>query len=131
MSKFEVAYRAMQLPLVMQSFNEVEVEGCYWRATLLKSLYDPDTLVYSDRTKYAAYAERRDSSTLLKGLNHAEVDAMNLREFCETVNCHFKRGNNETTTRLSKREKLKLCTRAKRHWVLGTDETKASWPRSF
>ena len=103
MSKFEVAYSAMQLPLVMKSFDDVEVEGCYWRATLLKSPYEQDTLLYSDRTKYPAYAERRERSTVLKGLNHAEVQAICLREFCETVNCLFKRGNSESITRLSKR----------------------------
>ena len=67
MGKVEVAYRVMQLLLVSKSFNDVEVEGCYWRATLLKSSFNQNEFVYSDRTKYTAYAERREKTTVLKG----------------------------------------------------------------
>ena len=118
MGKVEVAYRVMQLPLVSKSFNDVEVEGCYWRATLLKSTFNQNEFVYSDRTKYAAYAERREKTTMLKGLSRKEVDEMSLREFCEKVNHHFKRRREQTNTKLGKRGQLKACVKGSGHWVL-------------
>ena len=118
MGKVEVAYRVMQLPLVSKSFNDVEVEGCYWRATLLKSSFNQNEFVYSDRTKYAAYAERREKTTVLKGLSRKEVDEMSLREFCEKVNHHFKRRREQTNTKLGKRGQLKACVKGSGHWVL-------------
>ena len=71
----------MQLPLVSKSFNDVEVEGCCWRATLLKSFFNQNEFVYSDRIIYAAYAERMEKTTVLKGLSRKEVDDKNLQEF--------------------------------------------------
>ena len=119
-SKFEVAYHVLQLPIISKSYPQVEVEGCYWRATLFESAYEKDTMVYSDRTKYAAYAERRDKGNKLRGISQAELDAMCLRDFCETVSSQYVRKQGETNTALTKAKKgqLKACQKGSGHWLL-------------
>lgn len=97
--------------------SSVRVEGCYWKATLLKSLYS-DTYVYSDRIMYAAYAECCEPSTILKGLHREQLLTMNLRKFCECVHHRFVCHTDTELTKLGKRGKLKSCEKESGHWTL-------------
>lgn len=127
MSKMEVAYKAMQLPLATASFPDVEVQGCYWRSTLTQSAADPNTVVYSDRTKYSAYAERHEATVLRKHVSEEELNAMSFREFCERVTCNYRRsrGADSTNTQLTKKRKLKSCVKGSGRWVMSVRKVRA------
>ena len=56
----------MDLPHVKKSFSDVSVVGFYHRANLTETMPDGRTIVYSDRTKYSAYAERCRDTTIIK-----------------------------------------------------------------
>jgi len=58
MSKQQLSYHVMDLPLVMKTFEHVDVVGFYRRSYLTQKYDDDRTLVYSDCTEYLAYAER-------------------------------------------------------------------------
>ena len=85
-SKQELAYKAMDLPLVRKTFADVNIVGFYRRATLVPSEKDSSTIVYSDRTEYAAYAERCNPTTVAKSPLKEQLESMCLRDFAETVN---------------------------------------------
>ena len=68
MSKQELSYKVMDLPVIRKSFSDVSIVGCYRRADLIQH-FDNDVIVYSDRTPYSAYAERCNASTICKGLD--------------------------------------------------------------
>jgi hypothetical protein len=127
MSKMEVAYKAMQLPLATASFPDVEVQGCYWRATLTQSSADPSTVVYSDRTKYSAYAERHECTVLRRNVSEEELNAMSFREFCERVTCNYRRSRvaDSSNTQLTKKRKLKSCVRGSGRWVMSLRKVRA------
>jgi len=64
MSKQELSYRVVDLPVVGRTFDEVGVVGFYRRSYItLSSAYDR-TVVLSDRTDYSAYAERCSDKTV-------------------------------------------------------------------
>lgn len=66
MSKHELSYKVMDLPVVRKTFNDINIVGCYRRANLVQTV-DNESFVYSDRTPYSAYAERCNSSTVCQG----------------------------------------------------------------
>jgi hypothetical protein len=119
MSKLEIAHRVMQLPMVVKSYANVEVVGCYWRSTLVRS--HDDVWVYSDRTPLAAYAERCDAVTEYKNCSPEEIDKLkqtNFKEFCETARCNYKRNTDLENTKLYKKHQLKTCEKGTGHWVI-------------
>jgi len=94
MSKMELAYKVMHLPVIKKSFSDVSVVGFYHRANLNQSTRDGRTIVYSDRTEYSAYAEHcredteiknRKNGIAEKSLSKEQLASMNFREFTETV----------------------------------------------
>ena len=129
LSKHEIAYKVAGCFEVLKSYADVSVISCYDRASLLPSRENPSEWVYSDRTVYAAYAERCNESTKLKGLSESEVRDMNLRDFCEWVNAAWKKhGNNANQpTNLDKRGKHKLRTNVEGsgHWFLSKRRDRA------
>jgi hypothetical protein len=85
-SQQELAYKVMNLPMVRRSFPEVSIVGFYQRANLRMAVDDENTIEYSDRTQYSAYAERcRQDTRLGSGLTSSQVEAMNFNEFASTV----------------------------------------------
>ena len=128
-SKHEIAYKVAGCFEVLKSYADVNVISCYDRASLLPSRENPGEWVYSDRTVYAAYAERCNESTKLKGLSAFEVRDMNLRDFCECVNAAWKKHNNDANhpTNLDKRGKHKLRTNVEGsgHWILSKRRDRA------
>jgi len=90
-SKSELSYKALDLPVVMKTFPDVKVIGAYNRASILETVdreTHEDVVEYSDRSEYSAYAERCRSNTQFKGFDESEIDAMpdmNFRTFCESV----------------------------------------------
>ena len=121
MSKLEIAHRVMQLPMVVKSYSNVEVVSCYWRATLLQSNTEKDVWVYSDRTIFAAYAERFSPDTVYKNCNKQqiqEIQQLNFKEFCETVRSQYKRKPNIENTKLYKKHELQSCEKGTGHWLL-------------
>lgn len=123
-SKMEVAYRIMDLPLIIKTYNNVKVESCYHRALIVPSPDEPDVLVYSDRRAYSAYAERFHNSTVLKSpLTNEHLDAMCFHEFCETVNYRFVKNKKDTSTELEPTKKkskrrLRTVVLGDGHWFL-------------
>ena len=73
LSKHEIAYKVVGCFEILKSYADVSVISCYDRASLLPSRENQSKWVYSDRTVYAAYAERCNKSTKLKGLSESEV----------------------------------------------------------
>ena len=57
MSKQELSYHVMDLPLVRRTFANVDVVGFYRRSYLTLKTGDDHTIVYSDRKEYSAYVE--------------------------------------------------------------------------
>jgi hypothetical protein len=128
MSKMEVAYKVMRLPLVAKSFPDVEVDGCYWRATLLQSRFEPGVTVYNDRTKYAAYAERLNKTNVLKNLTFTSLQSMCYRDFCELVQTRFQRKRSLPNTQLApkgRRGQLRACVQGSGHWVMSRRPVRA------
>lgn len=106
MSKHKIAYRVMQLPLVIKSYANVQVVSCYWRATLVRSPQNKDLWVYSDRTACAAYAERNEPTTVYNNFSDDEkaiVQLCTLKEFCETMRHEYKPKCNVDNTQLFKK----------------------------
>jgi hypothetical protein len=70
LTKQELAYRTMDLPVVRSTFPTINVVGFYNRATLIER-FERDTgeeiVEYSDRSEYSAYSERCDQKTKFKG----------------------------------------------------------------
>jgi hypothetical protein len=84
-SKQELAYRVMNLPVVRRSFAGVQIVGFYQRANV-RMAFDENTIEYSDRTEYSAYAERcQDFSELKRGFTRSLIEQMNFNEFAATV----------------------------------------------
>lgn len=86
-TKQELAYRVMNLPLICKSFSDVSIVGFYKRGNITVANDDKSVIEFSDRTEYSAYAERcRKDTQLRSGLTEAELAAMTLYEFAATVN---------------------------------------------
>ena len=122
-SAMETAYKAMDLPLVLHSFAEVKVVGCYNRSTLFQNRENPNEEVYNNRTKYSAYAEQYDNSTRISeksGLTRDEIEAMNLRDFAECVYLEWKKYKRQETTDIDHKGKMKLksCFKGSGYWLL-------------
>jgi hypothetical protein len=91
MTKHELAYNVMDLPKVRKSFANVKVVGCYPRAVIIESAPNsPDGVVQlSDRTEYAAYAERLRETTIVQDRiinKFGNLTYMNFRTFAENIN---------------------------------------------
>ena len=85
-NKQELSYKVMNLPEIMTSFANVDVVGFYKRANLQVPYDDQQTIEYSNRTAYSAYAEWcRDDTEVGRGLSKETVDNMCLNDFAETV----------------------------------------------
>ena len=67
MSKHELTYKVMDLPVVKKTFNDVDIVGCYRRANLVQT-FDNESIVFSDRTPYSAYAERCNPYTVCQNV---------------------------------------------------------------
>lgn len=95
MSKQELAYYVMDLPPVRRSFADISVIGFYRRSNITVPQKDGEPVVFSDRTKFSAYAERTNEKTVISNskntpehqtLTKEKLKAMCYREFAETVN---------------------------------------------
>jgi hypothetical protein len=127
MSKQELAYKVMNLPVVRKSFPDVNVVGFYRRANVTQSSDDADVIIYSDRTEYSAYAERCRDSTAIEisrgdknKLTREELAAMNLREFAETIIYRWIPNRQQQETAIGGNTRRKLRTRDVNsgHWVM-------------
>lgn len=128
MSKQQLAYHVMDLPLVRRSFADVDVVGFYRRSYL--TLKEEDrTIVYSDRTDYSAYAERMSEKTVVvnrknatadKKLTKETLERMNFREFAETVSHEWKKDGGVNPDPADDRSTCKILTRDvdSGHWIL-------------
>lgn len=116
----ECAYRICNLPLVMKSFPNVEVVGCYHRALLTSTRYRPDEILYTDRTKYSAYAERCQPTTKIVGYSKEDIEAMSLRDFAERVNCTFQKRKDLESDELDQtsHKKFRCLKVGSGHWNL-------------
>jgi len=120
-SKQELAYRVMNLPLVDKSFPVVDVVGFYKRANVKLATDEYGTIEYSDRTEYSAYAERCRADTVLKGdLAQSCMEQMTFDEFVSTIrhtwltNKDFK----SEEIRAGTKRKFKSRDIASGHWIL-------------
>ena len=108
MSKQELSYKVMNLPDIMKSFANVDVVGFYKRANLQVPYDDQQTIEYSDRTEYSAYAERcRDDTEVGRGLSQEAVQKMCLNDFAETVQHKWvssKKAESEVADKTTKRK---------------------------
>lgn len=121
MSKSELSYKALDLPVVIKSFPDVKVIGAYNRANIIEKIdreTHEDVVEYSDRSEYSAYAERCKSTTQYKGFDESEIEAMadiNFRQFCETVTRKWVQDKPQEETDidpLGSRRKLRLLLRS-------------------
>ena len=120
-SKQELAYKVMQLPDTVKSFANVDVVGFYKRANLQVPYDDQNTIEYSDRTEYSAYAERcRDDTELGRGLTKVAVESMSFNEFSETVQHKWINAKKSDKTVIDETTKRKFRTRDvdSGHWRL-------------
>jgi hypothetical protein len=99
MSKHELMWYVMQLPVVQRSFGKVDSISCLPFGFLRGDPKDVNAIVYTDRTVYSAYAERCFANTHIKfktsgdalenertmSERQTEVRNMSLREFAERV----------------------------------------------
>jgi len=135
MSKMELAYRVMHLPVIKRSYNDVSVIGFYHRANLNQRSSDGKTIIYSDRTEYSAYAERcrvdteiknRKNGVAEKSLSRDQLASMNLREFAETVSHTWVQNKECTAEAIDPGTTRKFMTRNvdSGHWVFRRRETR-------
>jgi hypothetical protein len=88
-TKSELAYKVMDLPVIIKSFPNVETVGFYHRATLIekyKKDNEEDIIEFSDRTKYSAYGDRNKATTVLVNFDEesiASLPHMNYRNFVQ------------------------------------------------
>ena len=120
-TKQEVAYRVMDLPYVFKTFETVKVVGCYRRA-MVSEMRDAETIRYSDRTEYSAYAERMNPTvTCAKNLTREELEVMNFKDFAETINATWKPDKDATTGEpIQGNSRVRMVSRIadKGHWYL-------------
>jgi hypothetical protein len=129
MTKQQLAYHVLDLPTVRRTFTDVAVVGFYRRSYLTLQDKDGETIVYSDRTEYSAYAERCRDTTVIKNrkncrpadrLTEQMIANMNFREFAETIQHTWKKNENVRPERLGESTNLKFLTRdvESGHWIL-------------
>ena len=129
MSKQELSYRVMDLPVVRRTYTDVGVVGFYRRSYLTLSSTDDHTIVYSDRTDYSAYAERCSEKTVVVNRNNARpenmltediLERMNFRDFAETVNHEWHKDARVAAEEIDEDTSRKVMTRdvSSGHWVL-------------
>jgi hypothetical protein len=133
MSKHELAYKVMNLPVVRRSYPDVNVVGFYRRANVTQSMEDDDVIIYSDRTEYSAYAERCRGSTVIEvtkadknRLTREELAAMNLRQFAETINYRWIQDKQEEDSAIGAVTPRKIRTRDSKsgHWLMKRNTTR-------
>jgi hypothetical protein len=120
-SKHELAYRVMNLPAVRRSFADVDVVGFYQRANLRMVDDEENTIEYSDRTEYSAYAERcREDTELKSGLTRSQLEEMTFSEFAATIQRKWVKGKDVQGEQIDVGTKRKFRTRDiySGHWVL-------------
>ena len=129
MSKQELAYRVMNLPLVIRSFTDVDVVGFYRRSYLTLTGPDNDVIVYSDRTDYSAYSERLHDNVVIVNRKNAKpenllteemIQGMTLREFAELVSHTWVEDKTAIPSEIDRRTSRKIKTRDinSGHWEL-------------
>jgi len=126
-TKHELAYRVMNLPLVCRSFSDVSIVGFYKRGNIRVTNDDESVLEFSDRTEYSAYAERcRKNTQLLRDLTKEQVESMTLHEFAATVNRKWIKDAITEDTEIDGQLKRKFRTRDinSGHWVLSKCRTR-------
>ena len=128
MTKQQLAYYVMDLAVVRKSFSDVHVVSFYRRSNVNVSTTDGNTIVYSDRTEYSAYAERcREDTKIENGkkikeeqrLTKDKLASMNFREFAETVEHNWIQHDN-AAKELGEASSRKFKTRIVNdgHWVM-------------
>ena len=101
LSKHQLCWHIMGLPMVSKTFQQVRTVAFYPRASIYKSFDDQRVIELSDRTEYSAYSERCRNSTVIKPPRNrstaedkqgfkAEIANMSLREFSERVSYKWK-----------------------------------------
>ena len=129
MSKQELSYRVMDLPVVRRTCANVDVVGFYRRSYLTLSTADKRTIVFSDRTEYSAYAERCCDKTVIVNRKNAcaenvltsnMVAGMNFREFAETVSHEWHTDAGAGTEETGEPKGRRIMTRDinSGHWFL-------------
>lgn len=130
MTKQELSYRVLGLPMVMSSFAEVGVVGFYRRSYLNMPGPHGNIIVYSDRTEYSAYSERlRDNTVIVvnktdekKGniLTKEMLEEMSFRDFAETVSHKWIDDKDPEAEEIDHRTERKIKTRDinSGHWEL-------------
>jgi len=135
MSKMELAYKVMHLPVIKKSYSDVSVVGFYHRANLNQSSSDGRTIVYSDRTEYSAYAERCRDDTEIKNrkngvaekrLSKEQLVNMNFREFAETISHTWVQNKECTAEAIDPGTTRKFMSRNvdSGHWAFSRRETR-------
>jgi len=111
-SKPEPAYKVMNLPDVSKSFANVDIIRFYHRANLQVPYDDDNTVEFSDRMEYSAYAERcRADTELGRGVSKKDIEEMCFNEFAETVQHKWINENKVDTMVMDKTTKRKFRTR--------------------
>ena len=129
MSKQELSYRVMQLPMVMRSFTNVDVVGFYRRSYLNIPGPEGNTIVYSDRTEYSAYSERLRDDTVIVNRANARRDNlltqdmlvdMSFRDFAESILHTWVEDEKVDPIEIDSRSSRKIKTRDidSGHWEL-------------
>ena len=113
----------MDLPQVKRTYSDVSVIGFYHRAALNVSQDDGNTIVYTDRTEYTAYAERCCDSTVTKPastLTKEFLAAMHFREFAETITHQWIADRRAAPVEIGSQTRRKFKTRdsTSGHWLL-------------
>lgn len=120
MSKQELSYRVMDLPLVKRMFTDVDVVGFYRRSYVTISSGDDSTIVLSDRTDYSTYAERCSDKTAIDNCKNARAEnrltkdmlkSMNFREFAETVSHKWHNDSDDAAQPAHQRSTRQIMTR--------------------
>ena len=121
-SKSELSYKALDLPVVIKTYPDVKVIGAYNRASIVEKIdreTHEDVVEYSDRSEYSAYAERCRPQTEYRGFDESELAAMpemNFRTFCESITRKWIQDKSQEETDidpLGSRRKLRLILRSR------------------
>jgi len=118
-SKPELAYRVMNLPVVDKSFDAVDVVGFYKRANIRVVADEQNTIEYSDRTEYSAYAERCRPDTEFSGkLTRSDVENMTFNEFASSVRDTRSKNADFQSVEIGQATKFRSRDVASGHWIL-------------
>lgn len=119
-TKHELAYRVMNLPMVCKSFTDVSIVGFYKRGNIKLTNERENIIEYSDRTEYTAYSERlKETTELTSRLTREELDDMSLNDFASTINRTWVKHVNTEQSELPCGTKRKFRARDinSGHWI--------------